>query len=108
MKNLIQYIDATLLKAITYAVFGGFARIYIRHKGKKLKLRTIFSGMLGASFVGCVLFEAIKYYDINEKAIGLLTLLSGFLHPEMIDYSTRLFMKKIMKSENENDTNEPK
>lgn len=98
MSNELSWLlENEYLKGVGFALFGGFVRIYCYPKGS-LNVKKITTGLLAASFVGIVFMECIQYYNINHKAVGLLTVLAGFLHKEMIDHIAIKFLLRIVKN----------
>jgi len=85
MKEYWDAISGNLfMKGILLAVFGGFVRVAIHFKGKKIRLYEIFTGMLAASFVGVLIMHLIEYYKIDQAMAGFLAGGAGFMHSEMI------------------------
>jgi hypothetical protein len=98
MLEFIEWLQSSdYIKGIAFAIFGGFVRVFVTTKGR-LRFKTIFSGMLAASFVGIVGIELINYYNLNKSIIGLVNALAGYCHKEMINLVTNRFLAKFRKT----------
>lgn len=93
LRYIVHLLEANreFVQGISFAIFGGFVRVYLRDKGK-LEFRIIFAGILGASFIGVILIKLAAYYAVDKKLVIVGTSLAGFCYVEVIEIFTSRFL----------------
>lgn len=101
LKELIVLVDGSLfIKGLSFAVFGGFVRVSVLFKGKKIQVYAIFCGILAASFIGAICMHLVEHFKLEQAMAKVISGVAGFLYPEMLSFLKSLYpflQNKILK-----------
>lgn len=92
LKELIVFVEGSLfIKGLSFAIFGGFVRISVLHKGKKVQVYDIFCGVLAAAFIGSVCMHLTEHFKLEQALAKVISGVTGFLYPEMLSFLKSLY-----------------